>query len=79
MVNPAILWDTLKAIIRGRTIKFLARLNSKKKNDKLKLLEKEVYDLTRVRDGTLLTSPKFSELCEHLEIKKRNWMNCIFN
>ena len=48
--NPDVVWDTLKAIIRGRTIKYLAHMNKLRK-DKIKQLDKEVYEATLVRDS----------------------------
>ena len=64
--SPALLWDTLKAVIRGRTIKFLAR-QKYDKSDELKQLEKEVYDLTVIRDSILVDDLTYKEACDQLQ------------
>ena len=59
-VSPALLWDTLKAVIRGRTIKFLARTR-KHSGATLKALDDQVRELTTLRDG-------FTELNEDYDV-----------
>ena len=58
--SPALLLDTLKAIIRGRTIKFLATTR-KKSGEKLKALDEQIRELTTLHDG-------FTEINEEYDI-----------
>ena len=64
--NPGILWDTLKAVICGYAIKYACRQN-REKNATLQKLEKEVYDLTELRDACPMSSERFDKLDKQLQ------------
>ena len=64
--SPAVLWDTLKAIIRGRTIKFLARRNSREAAT-LKSLQDQINDLTALRDGSTDFNDEYDIVLNSLE------------
>ena len=70
--SPRVLWDTLKSIIRGRTIKFLARSKRESAQD-LKVLQCEIEDLIRIRDGFVEFGEEYSEIVDKLETAEHDF------
>ena len=66
--NPALLWDTLKALIRGRTIKYLATIKKEKYKD-LRSLEDTVSEQTCLLDGMTEIDKNFKEVSQMVSNK----------
>ena len=70
--SPRVLWDTLKSVIRGRTIKFMARSKRESAKD-LKLLQREIEDLTRLRDGFVEYTEEYDEVLDKLQAAEHDF------